>query len=362
MVSMRAVGAAAAVAALVGCGSGVRQGSPPSSSGPVFSSGPPSSSVPPFSGGPPPPTASKSLAVPVSSWPNPAASNLSVPPAVSVPSVTLVDVEHGVALAGSARIGSGSQDGGPSTLWLSTDLNHWRDVTPPAARQQLEGGLYAMFDQASFLNPTTGWVSTWNLGNLAVTIYATADGGQQLDRRSNGRAWRPRRRRRMDPTRHAERGVRRKHRSYRATHVALGHDGCGGFVAPAVLGSATGRTDRRRTDSAPEPVRVADGLHLPAARVRCQRYSTRGRPGRRRVLRDASMAAFPGPLPHRRARGRRRVPRATVTRPTVRRSSACSLYRHSATRPTLCSRPRSSTERRQRLDLTSPQTAGRAGG
>jgi photosystem II stability/assembly factor-like uncharacterized protein len=42
----------------------------------------------------------------------------------------------------------------------------------------LEGGFYAGFDQASFLSPTTGWVTTWTDLNLAVTIYRTADGGR----------------------------------------------------------------------------------------------------------------------------------------------------------------------------------------
>jgi hypothetical protein len=181
--SARVIKVAAVVAALVGCGSGAREGSPsgsipaPSSPLPTLSS-PPSSSSLVISSGPPPPSASMSLSALASSWPNPAASNFSVPPAISVPSVTLLDVEHGVALVGVARTGSGTQSQQPSTLWLSNDLNHWRDVTPPAARQLLEGDLYAGFDQASFLNPTTGWVSTWNVGNLGVTIYGTADGGK----------------------------------------------------------------------------------------------------------------------------------------------------------------------------------------
>jgi photosystem II stability/assembly factor-like uncharacterized protein len=64
-------------------------------------------------------------------------------------------------------------------LWLSTDLVNWRNVTPPAARQPLEGGVYVNFDEASFLNPTTGWVTTWNGWNLGVTVYRTTDGGKR---------------------------------------------------------------------------------------------------------------------------------------------------------------------------------------
>lgn len=107
---------------------------------------------------------------------DPAASNFSVTPAVSAPDVTLVDVEHGVAVVAVTPPGSGFEST-PSRLWLSTDMTHWRDVTPPATRLPTEGGLYASFDAASFLNPSTGWVTSWNVGNLAVTIYRTCDGG-----------------------------------------------------------------------------------------------------------------------------------------------------------------------------------------
>jgi len=149
-VSLRAVCAAAVVAALVGCGSGVHE--PPGSLAPASS--------------------------PVAAWPNPAASNFSVAPAVSVPSVTLAYAQHGVALVGVSPIGGGYQSGQPSTLWMSTDLSHWRDVTPPASRQPFDGNQYVTFDQASFLDPSTGWVTTWNSWNLGVAIYRTADGGK----------------------------------------------------------------------------------------------------------------------------------------------------------------------------------------
>jgi photosystem II stability/assembly factor-like uncharacterized protein len=164
----RIVSMAAVVAALIGCGSGVRDGS---ADAPL----PPLSSLPPAASSPPP---SSTSPVPASSWPDPAASNFSVPPATSVPTVTMLDVEHGVAVVGVSPIGGGYATERPPTLWLSTDLNHWRDVTPPASRQPFEGNLYVMFDRASFLNSSTGWVTTWNSWNLGVTIYRTADGGK----------------------------------------------------------------------------------------------------------------------------------------------------------------------------------------
>ncbi|MGH8889867.1 MAG: hypothetical protein ACRDV3_08950 [Acidothermaceae bacterium] len=115
---------------------------------------------------------------PIGSPPDPAASNFSVRPAVSAPDVTLVDVEHGVGVVGVAPAGGGFQDSKPSTLWLSTDLTHWRDATPPPTRQPTEGGVYPTFDTASFLSPSTGWVTTWDVGDLAVVIYRTSDGGK----------------------------------------------------------------------------------------------------------------------------------------------------------------------------------------
>ncbi len=92
--------------------------------------------------------------------------------------MTLAHVQHGVALVGISPIGGGYQSGQPSTLWMSTDLSHWHDVTPSASRQPFEGDLYVTFEQASFLNSSTGWVTTWNSWNLGVTIYRTADGGK----------------------------------------------------------------------------------------------------------------------------------------------------------------------------------------
>jgi photosystem II stability/assembly factor-like uncharacterized protein len=90
--------------------------------------------------------------------------------------------QNGVVLVAVTPACCGSQEGKPSTLWMSTDMKHWRDVTPSGSREQVDPGyfpgMYAGFDEASFLNPTTGWVTTWNGGNLAVIAYRTTDGGK----------------------------------------------------------------------------------------------------------------------------------------------------------------------------------------
>ena len=99
-------------------------------------------------------------------------------PASASPDVTLAYSRHEVAVVGVATFGSGNQDAAPSTLWLSTDLRHWRNVTPAAARLGSAAGDYPFFEHASFLNPTTGWVTTYSPAATSVTVYATTDGGR----------------------------------------------------------------------------------------------------------------------------------------------------------------------------------------
>lgn len=265
MVGLRAVGAATVFAALVACGSGVPQASTASS---LLA---PSSPHP------------ASASSPVASWPNPAASNFSVPPAISVPWVSLVYVQHGVALVGVSPIGGGDESGQPSTLWLSTDLAHWREVTPPASRQPFEGNQYVTFDQASFLSPSTGWVTTWNSWNLGVTIYRTADGGKNWTTAPTGSG-------------HGDHGgdadwiqllsptvaFRREHRRHGTTHVAVGYNGRRSIVERRVQPSARGRI----YPTAGGSLRHTDALHFATARVRCHRDPARGRRLQRRVLPD----------------------------------------------------------------------------
>jgi hypothetical protein len=119
------------------------------------------------------------MAAPTGS-PFPAGSEVGIPEAELESYAQVLYAQNGVALVG---VGSDvPQENTPSTLWMSTDMTHWRDVTPPGSRKQADPGyfpgMYAGFDEASFLNPTTGWVTTWNDGNFAVTAYRTSDGGK----------------------------------------------------------------------------------------------------------------------------------------------------------------------------------------
>lgn len=112
----------------------------------------------------------------------PAAAGTTSPPGTTPPAglardVTLAYFQHGVGLVGVAPLGGGWQDYKPSTLWLATGSGRWRDVTPPGARRGAAAADYPIFEAASFLDPTTGWVTTWDAANDDVTMYSTRDGG-----------------------------------------------------------------------------------------------------------------------------------------------------------------------------------------
>lgn len=72
----------------------------------------------------------------------------------------------------------GNQGQVPPHLWLSTDGTHWRDITPSAMTRPGKVGSYPMFESASFLSSTIGWVTTYDPATVQVTIYRTADGGR----------------------------------------------------------------------------------------------------------------------------------------------------------------------------------------
>ena len=96
----------------------------------------------------------------------------------AVPDVTLAYFRPWLGLVGLSPDCCGNQGTGRSRLWLTTDMRHWRDVTPPGSGQSRFPGDHPFFQDASFLNPTTGWVSTWDVGNLGITAYRISDGGR----------------------------------------------------------------------------------------------------------------------------------------------------------------------------------------
>ena len=79
---------------------------------------------------------------------------------------------------GMVVVGVTASDGArPPRLYLSTDAVHWTDVTPPQS-QSADNGSYGWFQQASFINASTGWVTSWSPATVRTTIYQTSDGGK----------------------------------------------------------------------------------------------------------------------------------------------------------------------------------------
>jgi photosystem II stability/assembly factor-like uncharacterized protein len=81
----------------------------------------------------------------------------------------------GVVVVGISPLGAAATK--PSRLFLSTDMAHWTDITPPQSQTAVTG-TYDWFQQASFLNPRTGWVTSWSSATVKTTIYRTSDGGR----------------------------------------------------------------------------------------------------------------------------------------------------------------------------------------
>jgi hypothetical protein len=98
-------------------------------------------------------------------------------PDVSVPWPSLVYGGPDVAVVGISPLGDGYEGTRPPQLYISTNLAHWTNVTPPQS-QIGQFATFGFFEHASFLNPSTGWVTTWNPATTDVTIYRTSDGGR----------------------------------------------------------------------------------------------------------------------------------------------------------------------------------------
>lgn len=99
-------------------------------------------------------------------------------PTSALPDVTLVYAGGGAAVVGVSPSCCGTQGEHPSRLYLSTDLRHWRDVTPAGSGHGRVHGDHPMFATASFLDTQTGWVTTFEPGAARVRIFQTVNGGQ----------------------------------------------------------------------------------------------------------------------------------------------------------------------------------------
>jgi photosystem II stability/assembly factor-like uncharacterized protein len=93
------------------------------------------------------------------------------------PYVTLAYVHRGVEMVGVTSATDTNQDSVPPRLYRSTPSGRWRDVTPPQSGH-IAADAYPIFESASFLNASSGWVTGFNINNLKLTIYRTSDGGR----------------------------------------------------------------------------------------------------------------------------------------------------------------------------------------
>jgi photosystem II stability/assembly factor-like uncharacterized protein len=66
----------------------------------------------------------------------------------------------------------------PSRLFISADGARWKDVTPAASQEPVRAGSgFVVFQQASFLNSSDGWVVACAEASDIQTVFETTDGG-----------------------------------------------------------------------------------------------------------------------------------------------------------------------------------------
>lgn len=111
----------------------------------------------------------------------------SPPPPPVVSDVTLAYFRPGLGVIGVTPRCCGYIGGAKPTLWLTTDMVHWHDATPAALHRGKSPGDWPIFEDATFLDARTGWVTTFDAGgDLAVSIYRTHDGGRTWNAEPGG--------------------------------------------------------------------------------------------------------------------------------------------------------------------------------
>jgi photosystem II stability/assembly factor-like uncharacterized protein len=63
-----------------------------------------------------------------------------------------------------------------SRVYISSDLRHWRNVTPPL--RSSPGGCLYTWASASFVSPTDGWLLAINGADVSTILRHTVDGGR----------------------------------------------------------------------------------------------------------------------------------------------------------------------------------------
>ena len=105
----------------------------------------------------------------------PAGANLSSATSPATNNTSLLYVGHGVGV-----VATYNQNTGCSEAFLSNDLVHWRNVTPPLKRTTgiAKGQCLYAWNGAYFTSPTDGWLQARNEGGTETILRHTLDAGR----------------------------------------------------------------------------------------------------------------------------------------------------------------------------------------
>lgn len=65
-----------------------------------------------------------------------------------------------------------------SRVYISSDLQHWRNITPPLKSNHTSGGCLYTWTSASFVSPTDGWLLALNGADVSTILRHTVNGGR----------------------------------------------------------------------------------------------------------------------------------------------------------------------------------------
>lgn len=65
-----------------------------------------------------------------------------------------------------------------SRVYISSDLSHWRNITPPLRSNSIPGGCLYTWASASFVSPTDGWLLANNGADVSTILRHTENGGR----------------------------------------------------------------------------------------------------------------------------------------------------------------------------------------
>ncbi len=103
--------------------------------------------------------------------------------AATVMSTQVLYTGHGVGVVATYDLNTGC-----SAVYISTDMNHWRNITPPLTKPTgTAKGLCTYFwSSASFISPRVGWLLARNGGSTETILRRTLNGGRTWSAQPGG--------------------------------------------------------------------------------------------------------------------------------------------------------------------------------